>query len=150
MKTTILILLISSSAIAQNPLQRFNSFPDKTQHMTTSTAIAIPATIIAWKITNRQGLATLIGFLSTLAVGASKELIYDKAMGRGTPSWRDMAYNTLGAAYGTVSGTMCIGLSKHMREVEEDKFRELNIPLAFVADSLISDTIQITSLKILK
>lgn len=124
----ILLVLITCQAFAQTPFKRFNSIDDKTKHMVVSTSIAIPATIVAWKITNRQGLSTLIGFLTALTVGAGKELIYDKAMHRGKPSWSDFAHDGLGSAYGAMGGTMTIGVAKHMKEVEEDKFRDLGVP----------------------
>lgn len=41
-------------------------------------------------------------FLISLSVGAAKELIHDKLMGRGNAAWKDMRYNALGAASGLV------------------------------------------------
>ena len=38
----------------------------------------------------------------TLAMGITKELIYDELLGRGTPLWEDMKWNTLGVAQGAV------------------------------------------------
>lgn len=38
----------------------------------------------------------------TLSMGIAKELIHDELMGRGTPLWEDMKWNTLGTAQGMV------------------------------------------------
>lgn len=38
----------------------------------------------------------------TLSLGIAKELIHDELMGRGTPLWEDMKWNTLGTAQGMV------------------------------------------------
>ena len=38
----------------------------------------------------------------TLAMGITKELVYDKMLGMGTPLWEDMKWNTLGMAQGAV------------------------------------------------
>ena len=38
----------------------------------------------------------------TLGMGIAKELIYDGLMGRGTPLWEDMLWNSLGTAQGVV------------------------------------------------
>jgi hypothetical protein len=38
----------------------------------------------------------------TLALGITKELVYDKLLGRGEPLWDDMMWNTLGTAQGMV------------------------------------------------
>ena len=38
----------------------------------------------------------------SLALGISKELIYDRLLDRGEPLWSDMKWNTLGVAQGTI------------------------------------------------
>lgn len=38
----------------------------------------------------------------SLALGVSKELIYDSLLDKGEPLWSDMKWNTLGVAQGTV------------------------------------------------
>jgi hypothetical protein len=38
----------------------------------------------------------------TLAMGMTKELVYDKLLGKGTPLWEDMKWNTFGVAQGVV------------------------------------------------
>lgn len=40
--------------------------------------------------------------LISLAIGASKEIIYDELMGRGEPLWNDMKWNALGVSQGAV------------------------------------------------
>lgn len=40
--------------------------------------------------------------LISLTLGAAKELIHDKWMGRGNPSFRDMGWNAAGVANGTL------------------------------------------------
>lgn len=38
----------------------------------------------------------------TLSLGIAKEVLHDELMGRGTPLWEDMKWNTLGMAQGMV------------------------------------------------
>ena len=38
----------------------------------------------------------------TLGMGIAKELVYDGLMGRGTPLWEDMLWNSLGVTQGVV------------------------------------------------
>lgn len=38
----------------------------------------------------------------SLAMGVSKELIYDRLLKKGEPLWSDMKWNTLGVVQGTV------------------------------------------------
>lgn len=38
----------------------------------------------------------------TLSLGIVKEVLHDELMGRGTPLWEDMKWNTLGTAQGMV------------------------------------------------
>ena len=40
--------------------------------------------------------------LITLSLGIVKELVYDELLGKGTPLWEDMKWNTLGTAQGVV------------------------------------------------
>src|SRR6056297_2257837 len=40
--------------------------------------------------------------LLTLALGAGKELVYDRLLNKGTPLWSDMKWNTLGVTQGFV------------------------------------------------
>ena len=40
--------------------------------------------------------------LLTLALGATKELVYDELLNKGTPLWSDMKWNTLGVTQGFV------------------------------------------------
>lgn len=40
--------------------------------------------------------------LYTLLIGAGKELIYDGALGQGSPLWSDMKWNAFGVAQGAV------------------------------------------------
>jgi hypothetical protein len=40
--------------------------------------------------------------LLTILLGATKELVYDAALGRGEPLWEDMKWNTLGIGQGFV------------------------------------------------
>ena len=40
--------------------------------------------------------------LLTLALGVTKELVYDELLNKGTPLWSDMKWNTLGVTQGVV------------------------------------------------
>ena len=40
--------------------------------------------------------------LLTLLLGATKELVYDKMLGRGEPLWEDIKWNSLGVGQGFV------------------------------------------------
>ena len=40
--------------------------------------------------------------LATLAVGAAKELVYDKWLGKGTASWKDLLCDIIGIAVGAL------------------------------------------------
>jgi len=63
------------------------------------------------------GLATIINFawsrdqmklafVAGMIIGAGKELIYDKWMGKGTPEWKDMHFNLWGGLVGIILAYM--------------------------------------------
>ncbi len=55
-------------------------------------------------------LSSFAGLLSSIAAGAAKELIWDKALGRGQPEFKDALYTAAGGA--SVSVTVAIPLEK--------------------------------------
>jgi hypothetical protein len=105
--TIILLLAISSAARAQ--------IKEAAQLATLSPTIAVVYSDIENYQKSHYTVST-IGYLGsymileskwkasllTLALGMSKELIYDGLMGRGEPLWSDMKWNTLGVAQGFV------------------------------------------------
>lgn len=66
----------------------------KKMHYTLSTVIYLSS----YMITDSVWKSALI----TLSLGIVKELIYDEMLGKGTPLWEDMKWNTLGTAQGVV------------------------------------------------
>ena len=66
----------------------------KKMHYTLSTV----AYMSSYMITDSMWKSALI----TLSLGIAKELLYDELLGRGTPLWEDMKWNTLGVAQGAV------------------------------------------------
>lgn len=119
MKALILILL-TTSLYSQSPIKVWHDMGDFNQHRTVSTAIAWTATIFACKATNNcQWKGAVIGGGISLGIGAGKELVYDKWMHRGVPSWKDFGADCLGTAVGTMAGVMCNGVAQHMRDKRE-------------------------------
>ena len=66
----------------------------KKMHYTLSTV----AYLSSYMVTDSMWKSALI----TLSLGIAKELIYDELLGKGTPLWEDMKWNTLGTAQGMV------------------------------------------------
>ena len=72
----------------------FSKIPqDKKLHFTISTCISIVFMGIA-DITN---ISVWYGFLAVVLILASKELIWDYALGKGTPEWMDFIYGLVPA-----------------------------------------------------
>lgn len=73
--------------------------PDKALHLAVSTGISASSYAVAAAFTERRELRILSGVGTSLLLGAAKEG-YD-ALGYGDPSWRDFAWDALGAGVGT-------------------------------------------------
>lgn len=72
---------------------------DKAFHFDASLGIAATTYALAsWKLTDSRGYALAIAGGTTLAIGAAKEGA--DALGLGTPSWRDFAWDAIGALAG--------------------------------------------------
>ena len=90
------VLAITSHASAADTDAWFGR--DKFNHFVVSTSIATETYLIAAHHTPARWHALAIGAGVTLAAGATKEGV--DALGRGTPSWRDLAWDAIGAAAG--------------------------------------------------
>ena len=94
---SILLLFISTLIVAQLPT-------DKKDHLIAGTLIGFTASTIT--INTRPIVSFAISTGSAVVIGGSKELVYDKWMGKGTPEWSDVGYTVLGSTigYGMVQG----------------------------------------------
>jgi uncharacterized protein YfiM (DUF2279 family) len=96
------VLLSPASAAAQQAAQP-DPDPwiarDKAWHFDASLGIAsITYALSTWKLTDSRGVGLAIGGATTLAVGAAKEGL--DAVTGGDPSWKDFAWDAIGAAVG--------------------------------------------------
>ena len=92
MKTlTIILLLLTSVCQAQLP-------KDKQNHLVCGSAIGFWASSATINKPVINSLCWSIG--STVVIGGSKELIYDKWMGKGTPEWKDLGWTVIGGVTG--------------------------------------------------
>lgn len=88
---TFVLLIFSLTVNAQLP-------PDKKDHLLAGTLIGSSATIIT---INNKPINSLCWSLGSAAViGGSKELIYDKWMGKGTPELKDFGWTIVGSVTG--------------------------------------------------
>lgn len=92
-----ILLLISATSSAQLP-------KDKQDHLLVGTMIGFSASSMTVNQKPIISFAWSIG--STAVIGGSKELIYDKWMGNGTPEWKDFGWTMIGgvAGFGIVQG----------------------------------------------
>ncbi len=74
--------------------------PDKTVHFAVSASIAAGLGVTVHHFTGSTGDAVSSGLVGALLAGVAKELL-DLA-GLGTPSWKDLAWDALGAATGAI------------------------------------------------
>jgi hypothetical protein len=117
----IFLLMISLQATASDPFKQWNNLSDFDKHRTTCTAIAWSATIVGCKLTHDcQWKGAVIGTAVPLVIGGLKEVVYDKYLGLGVLSGKDMVGNAVGTAVGVVAGVMCNGLANHIREKRKE------------------------------
>lgn len=94
MKILLALLLLTSVCSAQIP-------KDKQDHMACGFLIGFSSTCITIEETKPAvSFAYAIG--SAAVIGAGKEIIYDRWMGRGTPELADAVYTVAGGAAGYV------------------------------------------------
>jgi hypothetical protein len=60
------------------------------------TVITAATSALTFELTKNKRTAFLAGMAATIVAGAAKELIYDKAMGRGTPELADFGATVMG------------------------------------------------------
>lgn len=117
-----ILMMIGLNAKAQSPIQVWNDMGDLKKHEIASTSIAWTATILGCKLTHdTQWKGAIIGTIVGLGIGSGKELIYDKWMHRGDPSWRDFGADACGTIVGVVAGVMCNGIAQHIRDKKEQQ-----------------------------
>ncbi len=86
--------MLSNPAIAQQPLFRPGYGDEK--HLLFSGMAYIAAEQGLYQITKDKNKSEVGAFISSSALGAGKEFIWDYALGKGVPSMRDMKYNMYG------------------------------------------------------
>ena len=86
-----ILLLITSVCQAQLP-------KDKQNHLVCGSAIGFWASSLTIEKPVINSLCWSVG--STVVIGGSKELIYDKWMGKGTPEWKDLGWTVIGGVTG--------------------------------------------------
>lgn len=73
---------------------------DKAEHFVAGAGLAGLGFGVARALKCKTVPSLLIGGGLALFVGAGKELLWDKALHRGDPSWKDFTWDTLGAGVG--------------------------------------------------
>ncbi len=89
--------LIILSVIVLSSVQTSKAWEqDKTKHVIAGTVITAATSALTFELTKNKRTAFLAGMAATIVAGAAKELIYDKAMGRGTPEFADFGATVMG------------------------------------------------------
>jgi hypothetical protein len=97
MKTLLLILFPFLLAAQNHGTLKNPTWTDYDWHVNVSGNIAAQTTSSFYFLTGRKGLSALIGSLVASAISiVGKEIIYDRAMGRGTFSKKDIDGNITG------------------------------------------------------
>lgn len=118
----ICLLAITFASNSQTSSRIINEkFNDKELHNLAGTGISAGVGYTMNFLTNRPVLSCLAGFLTGTAVGVGKEVIYDRAMSKGTFSYLDMA----DTAWGSLVGSFVIRI-----KLDIDK-RKNRIPFLF-------------------
>lgn len=149
-----ILMMLCINIKAQTPIQVWNDMGDFNKHRIACTSIAWTANILGCKATgDNQIKGAFIGAIAGFGIGGGKELIYDKWMHRGDPSWRDFGADACGTAVGIVAGIMCNGLAQHIRDKRDDRVNEIRLkyqdmapPFHQLIDPEKMDVIQITNL----
>jgi hypothetical protein len=100
MRTIFVILLLMVTIFAKSQM-----IPeDKQQHFIAGTAIGFWASVATVNKKPMVSLAWSVG--ASTVIGAGKEIIYDKWMGKGVPEFKDALWTTIGgvAGFGLVQG----------------------------------------------
>ena len=84
-------IIIFTSCQAQLP-------KDKQNHLVCGSAIGFWASSATINKPIINSFCWSVG--STVVIGGSKELIYDKWMGKGTPEWKDLGWTVIGGVTG--------------------------------------------------
>ena len=118
MKKIIILLLLSSSTIAQVKIN------DKALHVYAGIAVSSSVGAFAYHKTKNPLASTLIGFAGGCLIGIGKEAIYDKMLKRGVCDNQD-AYKTF---WGSAIGSLCLRVGidiKQKHDVEKEYFENL-------------------------
>ncbi len=106
---TLLLILISFSLSAQK-------ITDDVKHHYAGVGITIISGSLMHKATKHRFLSLVTGLACGICAGIAKEEIWDRKMGRGTPSEMDK----INTAWGSICGTMYLGLGLHFRNRKID------------------------------
>lgn len=143
-KTLLLALIITATALKA---QVFQKPDDKAYHVYAGTAISAGSGALIYKLTGRAGLAIIGGFGIGALAGGVKELLYDKAMGRGVSSWADAGATFWGGALGSLG--LAVGINLHKtKKLEQENFQHLRDslrapqPIRLQADSILVMTVR--------
>ena len=108
MKTTILLILISLNLSSQ--------IDDKTLHVYSGFAITMVTSEVLQGCNVKPWKAVLIGFGAGVLAGAGKELVWDKAMHRGTPDTWDFVSTLWGSMIAVTLDIPIIDLKARRRD----------------------------------
>lgn len=122
MKKAILILVIALSLPGR--AQLVQKPDDKAYHVYAGAGVSSLAGFGLYKLTGKAGVSILGSFGAGVVVGAAKELIYDKAMHRGVPSWGDFGATVWGSVVGSIG--VAVGINVHrVNQMERAYFEDM-------------------------
>ncbi|MBL7922242.1 MAG: hypothetical protein JNJ40_18145 [Bacteroidia bacterium] len=124
MKKTILLLLITLRVYSQHNLNIVKK-DGSVLHVYSGAAISAFSGAKIYQKTGKPILASSIGFFIGSLAGASKELVYDKAMHRGCYSKPDALLTIWGSALGSLCLRIGIDI-KQKKELDKENFQSLS------------------------
>ncbi len=124
MKKIILLLMITLRVYSQHNLSIVKK-DGGVLHVYSGVAISAFSGAKIYQKTGRPILSSAIGFFIGSLAGASKELVYDKAMHRGCYSKSDACLTIWGSAIGSLCLRIGIDM-KQKKELEKENFQGLS------------------------
>ena len=101
------------------PLLSFSQ-DDRTKHMIAGNVISLGVGAITYELTDKPFLSLAVGFSSGVLVGVLKEVVWDRAMQKGTYNKTDMMDTAWGSTIGTLMVTVYIDINRKKRETIKD------------------------------
>lgn len=117
MRTLLLLLLLTFSTFAQK-------IPDNLKHLMAGTVISLAVGDITYQISDRVALSVGTAFAVGVGAGITKELWWDRHLGRGTYSKLDMIDTAVGSTVGSFGLFIYI---MHKKDREREKIQELKL-----------------------